>query len=189
MGIMKRTRGIGRWLLAAIATATFAALGITPQIVIANQIYPDHFAQGSPVSKVLDTLIADRSIQLGAVYGFWKANTVGEDIVLYDPSDSADATELLRFNMLRQQERLEADRRRPPDLRVSQPRCAMPKVGAPVTAAWEQEEAALPPCRHPEDRGQAQTARRSGVRAPSASYRARAQAFRPERCVQRGTRG
>ena len=50
--------------------------------------------------------------------------------------------------------------------------------GAPATAAWEQEEAALPPCRHPEDRGQAQTARRSGVRAPSASYRARAQAFR-----------
>ncbi|MEQ1757125.1 MAG: methionine synthase [Vicinamibacterales bacterium] len=67
----------------------------------------DLYAEGR---TLLDTLIADRSIQLGAVYGFWKANTVGEDIVLYDPSDSADATELLRFNMLRQQERLADDK-------------------------------------------------------------------------------
>jgi anion-transporting ArsA/GET3 family ATPase len=38
--------------------AKLTALGIPPQIVIANQIYPDHFAEGSPVAKVLDTLIA-----------------------------------------------------------------------------------------------------------------------------------
>jgi len=60
---------------------------------------------------LLDQMIADRSISLGAVYGFWPANTVGEDLVLYRPADGATAaTELVRFNMLRQQERLGDDK-------------------------------------------------------------------------------
>jgi len=41
--------------------AKLSALGIVPQTVIANQIYPSHFPQGSPVTRVLDTLIADPS--------------------------------------------------------------------------------------------------------------------------------
>jgi 5-methyltetrahydrofolate--homocysteine methyltransferase len=54
---------------------------------------------------LLDQLISERSLTLGAVYGFWPANTVGEDIVVYAPSDRVDdPAELLRFNMLRQQE-------------------------------------------------------------------------------------
>lgn len=39
--------------------AKLTALGIVPQTVIANQIYPEHFPAGSPVTRVLDTLIAD----------------------------------------------------------------------------------------------------------------------------------
>jgi anion-transporting ArsA/GET3 family ATPase len=35
-----------------------AALGIAPQAVIVNQVYPNHFPPGSPVTRVLDTLIA-----------------------------------------------------------------------------------------------------------------------------------
>jgi anion-transporting ArsA/GET3 family ATPase len=38
--------------------AKLTGLGIAPQIVIANQIYPEHFTTGSPVAKVLDALIA-----------------------------------------------------------------------------------------------------------------------------------
>ncbi len=39
-----------------------SALGIVPQHVICNQIYPEHFPVGSPVGKVLDTLLADPSL-------------------------------------------------------------------------------------------------------------------------------
>jgi anion-transporting ArsA/GET3 family ATPase len=34
------------------------ALGIVPQHVVANQVYPDHFPAGTPVAKLLDELIA-----------------------------------------------------------------------------------------------------------------------------------
>jgi anion-transporting ArsA/GET3 family ATPase len=34
------------------------AIGIVPQHVICNQIYPEHFPAGSPVSKVLEALVA-----------------------------------------------------------------------------------------------------------------------------------
>jgi anion-transporting ArsA/GET3 family ATPase len=39
--------------------AKLTALGIVPQAVVVNQVYPNHFAPGSPVSRVLDTLVAD----------------------------------------------------------------------------------------------------------------------------------
>lgn len=35
------------------------ALGIVPQHVICNQVYPEHFPPGSPVAKVLDALVSD----------------------------------------------------------------------------------------------------------------------------------
>lgn len=38
------------------------ALGIVPQHVICNQMYPDHFPAGSPVAKVLDALVADPAL-------------------------------------------------------------------------------------------------------------------------------
>jgi anion-transporting ArsA/GET3 family ATPase len=38
------------------------ALGIVPQRMIANQVYPAHFPQGAPVTKVLDTLLADPAL-------------------------------------------------------------------------------------------------------------------------------
>ncbi|MBA3542457.1 MAG: ArsA family ATPase [Deltaproteobacteria bacterium] len=37
-------------------------LGIVPQQMIVNQVYPEHFPAGSPVAKVLDTLIASSSL-------------------------------------------------------------------------------------------------------------------------------
>jgi anion-transporting ArsA/GET3 family ATPase len=38
------------------------ALGIVPQHVIVNQIYPEHFPAGSLVAKVLDALVADPTL-------------------------------------------------------------------------------------------------------------------------------
>lgn len=38
-------------------------LGIVPQHVVCNQVYPKHFPQGTPVAKVLDALAADDTLQ------------------------------------------------------------------------------------------------------------------------------
>ena len=38
--------------------AKLTALGIVPQQLVVNQIYPDHFPHGAPVARVLETLIA-----------------------------------------------------------------------------------------------------------------------------------
>ena len=38
------------------------ALGIAPQQIVCNQVYPDHFPQGSPVARVLDALAADPAL-------------------------------------------------------------------------------------------------------------------------------
>jgi len=48
---------------------------------------------------LLDRIVAERSIQARAVYGFWPANSEGDDIVVR-------STEAIRFPMLRQQEQM-----------------------------------------------------------------------------------
>ena len=42
--------------------AKLTGLGIVPQQLIANQVFPDRFPTGSPMAKVLDTLIADSAL-------------------------------------------------------------------------------------------------------------------------------
>jgi 5-methyltetrahydrofolate--homocysteine methyltransferase len=56
---------------------------------------------------LLDRIVRERLLTARGVYGFWPANSQGDDIVLYDPRLQASGSglqELLRFNMLRQQE-------------------------------------------------------------------------------------
>jgi len=75
---------------------------------------------------LLDRIVAERSIQARVAYGFWSANSDGDDIVIRDPgsgardpgfgtrdsgfgirdSGFAAHTELTRFPMLRQQEKM-----------------------------------------------------------------------------------
>jgi 5-methyltetrahydrofolate--homocysteine methyltransferase len=57
---------------------------------------------------MLDQVIADRSLEARAVYGFWPAAGDGDDVVLYTPADRS--IELARFPMLRQQQVLPDDR-------------------------------------------------------------------------------
>jgi 5-methyltetrahydrofolate--homocysteine methyltransferase len=52
---------------------------------------------------LLDRIVSESLLRAKAVYGFWRANTDGDDIVLYD-SDR----EVERFPMLRQQEQMPA---------------------------------------------------------------------------------
>lgn len=51
--------------------------------------------------RMLDTIIKERWLKANGVFGFWRANSVGDDIVLY--SDDARTKEVTRFHMLRQQ--------------------------------------------------------------------------------------
>jgi 5-methyltetrahydrofolate--homocysteine methyltransferase len=52
--------------------------------------------------QVLDRIIRDERLRPSGVYGFWPANTDGDDIVVY--KDDARRIEVARFHMLRQQE-------------------------------------------------------------------------------------
>lgn len=52
-------------------------------------------------TTLLDEIVTNRWLQARAVYGFWAANSVGEDIVVF--SDESRATEIARFHGLRQQ--------------------------------------------------------------------------------------
>jgi len=55
---------------------------------------------------LLDRIVRDRLLTPRGVYGFWPANTDGDDIVVSDEAGG----ELLRFNMLRQQEAASDDK-------------------------------------------------------------------------------
>jgi anion-transporting ArsA/GET3 family ATPase len=41
--------------------AKLEGLGITPQQIVCNQIYPEHFPTGTPVARVVEALVADPS--------------------------------------------------------------------------------------------------------------------------------
>ena len=69
----------------------------------------DHPEYGAPARELYDhaqallqRIIRERTLQARAVYGFWPANSDGDDIVVY--KDDGRKEELTRFHMLRQQE-------------------------------------------------------------------------------------
>ena len=61
---------------------------------IAREVYDN-------ANKMLDQMIADRSVSAKAVYGFWPAASDNDDIILY--TDESRSQELKRFHCLRQQ--------------------------------------------------------------------------------------
>ena len=69
----------------------------------------DHPDYGKPARELYDhaqtllkRIVSEKRFTAKGVYGFWPANTVGDDIVVY--KDDARSAELARFHMLRQQE-------------------------------------------------------------------------------------
>jgi 5-methyltetrahydrofolate--homocysteine methyltransferase len=52
-------------------------------------------------NRVMQRILADKSLSANAAYGFWPANSSGDDIVVF--ADEARQRELLRLPMLRQQ--------------------------------------------------------------------------------------
>lgn len=55
------------------------------------------------VQLILERISRDQLLVARGVYGFWPANTIGDDIAVY--KDDARASEIVRLHMLRQQER------------------------------------------------------------------------------------
>ena len=58
-------------------------------------------------TTLLQRIIAEKLVSARGVYGFWPANSEGDDILVYGPGNAgrgSEGKELLRFNMLRQQE-------------------------------------------------------------------------------------
>jgi 5-methyltetrahydrofolate--homocysteine methyltransferase len=57
---------------------------------------------------LLERIVRERLLTVRGIYGFWPAHSAGDDIVVYDPRSVRlqpdGRRELLRFNMLRQQE-------------------------------------------------------------------------------------
>ncbi len=69
----------------------------------------DHPDYGGPARELYDhgqlllkRIVAEKRITARGVYGFWPANSIGDDIAVY--KDDARRVELARFHMLRQQE-------------------------------------------------------------------------------------
>ncbi|HVV50888.1 MAG TPA: methionine synthase, partial [Polyangia bacterium] len=78
---------------------TWELKGVFPRI-LEHEKYGEQarqvFAEGN---ALLDRLIAERSLRARGVYGFFRANAVGDDVELYRP----DGGPLARFHFLRQQ--------------------------------------------------------------------------------------
>ena len=77
---------------------TWELKGRYPAIIaqpVARELFDD-------AQTLLDEIVRDRLLVARGVYGFWPANSVGDDIVVY--KDDARRQELARFPMLRQQE-------------------------------------------------------------------------------------
>jgi 5-methyltetrahydrofolate--homocysteine methyltransferase len=52
-------------------------------------------------NQMIDEIIAEKSLRANAMVGLYPANSLGDDIIIYDPED--DAKEIARYHSLRQQ--------------------------------------------------------------------------------------
>jgi 5-methyltetrahydrofolate--homocysteine methyltransferase len=83
--------------------ATWELKGKFPKIfddkvvgVEARKLYDD-------ARKLLDRIVREKLLKARGVYGFWPANSVGDDIVVFDPQKPTEGIPWASFPMLRQQ--------------------------------------------------------------------------------------
>ena len=74
----------------------FPAILDDPQIGKAARDLYDH------ARDILGRIIKEKNLKPRGVYGFWPANSAGDDVIVY--KDDSRRTEIARFHMLRQQE-------------------------------------------------------------------------------------
>ncbi|HTL00645.1 MAG TPA: methionine synthase, partial [Vicinamibacterales bacterium] len=83
---------------------TWELKGSFPAILQHPQIGPAARELYDQAQDLLNRIIQSRLLKARGSYGFWPANSHGDDIVIY--ADETRVTEITRFNMLRQQESL-----------------------------------------------------------------------------------
>ncbi|MEW5851732.1 MAG: methionine synthase [Myxococcota bacterium] len=93
---------IGRYIDWTFFFTAWELRGKFPQILE----HPEHGAAARELyqnaTRMLGHITDRHELTASGVYGFWPANSEGEDIILY--TDETRTKELLRFNMLRQQQ-------------------------------------------------------------------------------------
>ncbi|MEZ6096304.1 MAG: methionine synthase [Pirellulaceae bacterium] len=75
--------------------------GKFPKILKDSVVGPQATELYDDAQKMLKTLLAEKRLKAKAVYGFFPANAIDDDVVLY--TDEKRSNELMRFHMLRQQ--------------------------------------------------------------------------------------
>ncbi len=97
---------IARYIDWTLFFATWELKGRFPAILDHPQMGPAARELYEHARELLGRIVESRLLKARGSYGFWPANSDGDDIVLY--ADESRSTELTRFNMLRQQEALPA---------------------------------------------------------------------------------
>ena len=80
---------------------TWGLIGKYPRIFEDAAIGEEARKTHADANALLDRVIAEKWLTAKAVYGFWPAQSTGDDILVYDPVQPG--REILRFPMLRQQ--------------------------------------------------------------------------------------
>lgn len=81
--------------------SSWQLIGKYPKILNDSVVGEEARRLFADAQKELQLLLQNKSLKASAVYGFWPANSDGEDIVLW--TDETRSQELMRFPMLRQQ--------------------------------------------------------------------------------------
>ena len=80
---------------------TWGLIGKYPKIFNDEQVGEEAKKIYKDANDLLDKVIAEKWLTAKGVYGFWPANSDGDDILVFDPEDAE--REICRFPMLRQQ--------------------------------------------------------------------------------------
>ena len=80
---------------------TWELKGVYPRILEDEKYGAQATQLFAEANALLDRIIAERLLQARAVYGFFPASAVGDDVALY--GDESRTTEVMRFHFLRQQ--------------------------------------------------------------------------------------
>jgi 5-methyltetrahydrofolate--homocysteine methyltransferase len=95
---------IARYIDWTMLFSTWELKGSFPAILQDPKLGPAATELYENARELLGRIVESRLLKARGSYGFWPANSDGDDIVLY--TDETRRSELMRFNMLRQQESL-----------------------------------------------------------------------------------
>jgi 5-methyltetrahydrofolate--homocysteine methyltransferase len=95
---------IARYIDWTMLFSTWELKGSFPAILQDPKLGPAATELYENARELLGRIVESRLLKARGSYGFWPANSDGDDIVLY--TDQTRRSELMRFNMLRQQESL-----------------------------------------------------------------------------------